>query len=159
MSPGVKQLLTKWWKSSLIVLSSSLQTHKAAQLTWAYWDLHGDTRNVVQSLGRCLQRWPMGLQFSALLRQKIQLFNLNIPGGGGDAFWCLLRYFFSRSHRYEWHLFSPFLTASSIMARYMSRALLSVTIVTCFPSDSSIVAMAKAPGGPSVSSGGLKEKQ
>lgn len=54
--------------------------------------------------------------------------------------------------------FSPVLTASSIMARFMSSALLSVTTVTCFPNDSSIVAMAMAPGGPSVSSGGLKGK-
>lgn len=45
-----------------------------------------------------------------------------------------------------------------MMARFMSRPLLSVTIVTCFPSDSSMVAMAMAPGGPSVSSGGLKGK-
>lgn len=42
------------------------------------------------------------------------------------------------------------------MAWFISSALLSVTIVTFFPNDSNMDAIAMAPGGPSVSSGGLR---
>lgn len=65
-------------------------------------------------------------------------------------------------HKYE-HVYNvhflPLLTHSFIMSLFKFTALLSVIIVTFFPRDSNMFAMAMAPGGPSVSSGGLQYKK
>lgn len=130
------------------------------QLTWACWGLHGDTRNEVQSLGHCLHRWPMGLELSAHLNvefHKVKASSLKMKGRLNE---CTIKVLVCvwGSWSFQLNFFSPFLTASSIMAWFMFNALWSVTIVTCFPSESSMVAMAIAPIGPSVSSGGLRGK-
>lgn len=54
--------------------------------------------------------------------------------------------------------FLPFWTQSFIMSLVKVTARLSATTFTSFPSDNNMAAMAMAPGGPSVSSGGLQNK-